>query len=65
MTALKLEEASVQRQQDVEEVIRIMQSRRDVDFSTRLGEGGSNFGKGVGNWGIGVAILHISFIDLV
>jgi hypothetical protein len=61
----KIEEASVQRQQDVEEVIRIMQSRRDVGFWTRAGEGIGNFGKGVGNWGIGAAQGAAGFIDQV
>ena len=64
-TLHKIEEASVQRQQDVEEVIRIMHSRRDVGLGTRLGEGIGNFGKGVGNWGIGIAQGTAGFVDAV
>jgi hypothetical protein len=61
----KIEKASVQRQQDVEEVIRIMQSRRDVNVGTRFKEGVGNLGKGVGNWGIGVAKGTAGFADAV
>ena len=55
-TLQKIEEVSLQRQQDLEESQRIMASRRDVGMVTRYGENIGNFGKGVYNTGVGAVL---------
>ena len=64
-TLQKIEEVSLQRQQDLEESQRIMESRRDVSMVTRYGEGIKNFGKGVYNTGVGAVQGTAGLIDLL
>jgi hypothetical protein len=64
-TLQKIEEVSLQRQQDMEESQRIMESRRDVSMVTRYGDDIKNFGKGVYNTGVSAVQGTAGLIDLL
>jgi len=64
-TLQKIEEVALQRQQDMEESQRIMESRRDVGMVTRYGEDIKNFGKGVYNAGVGAVQGAAGLVDLL